>query len=52
MIKHDINRLPVVDDAGAVAHARAGDLASERVGPDGIIAGDVNHDLPRVFANR
>jgi NAD(P)H-hydrate epimerase len=37
---------------GAVAHARAGVLASERVGPDGIIAGDVIHDLPRVFADR
>jgi NAD(P)H-hydrate epimerase len=37
---------------GAVAHARAGLLAQERVGPDGIIAGDVIHDLPRVFADR
>ena len=37
---------------GAVAHARAGVLAQERVGPDGIIAGDVIHDLPRVFADR
>jgi NAD(P)H-hydrate epimerase len=37
---------------GAVAHARAGLLAQERVGLDGIIAGDVIHDLPRVFADR
>ena len=37
---------------GAVAHARAGLLAQERMGPDGIIAGDVIHDLPRVFADR
>lgn len=37
---------------GAVAHARAGVMAQERVGADGIIAGDVIHDLPRVFADR
>jgi len=35
---------------GAVAHARAGRAASEAVGPDGIIAGDVIAALPGVFA--
>ena len=35
---------------GAVAHARAGRAASETLGRDGIIAGDVIAALPGVFA--
>ncbi|MDX6552660.1 MAG: ADP-dependent NAD(P)H-hydrate dehydratase / NAD(P)H-hydrate epimerase [Gaiellales bacterium] len=34
---------------GAVAHARAGRAAAERIGPDGIISGDVIDSLPGVF---
>jgi|1186.fasta_scaffold01781_1 hydroxyethylthiazole kinase-like uncharacterized protein yjeF len=37
---------------GAVGHARAGALAAERIGPDGIIAGDVIDHLPAAFAGR
>jgi NAD(P)H-hydrate epimerase len=36
----------------AVAHAAAGGSAAERVGPMGIIAGDVIDALPSVFASR
>ncbi len=36
----------------AVAHAAAGASAAERVGPMGIIAGDVIDALPSVFASR
>ena len=35
----------------AVAHAEAGSKAAERVGPMGIIAGDVIDALPSVFAS-
>jgi NAD(P)H-hydrate epimerase len=36
--------------AGVRLHAAAGRLAGERVGPDGVIAGDVAHALPAVLA--
>ncbi len=37
---------------GAVAHQRAGRAAGDRIGPDGIIAGDVIQELPTVFGDR
>jgi NAD(P)H-hydrate epimerase len=37
--------------AGVRLHAAAGRLAGERVGPDGVIAGDVATALPRVLAH-
>jgi hydroxyethylthiazole kinase-like uncharacterized protein yjeF len=36
--------------AGVRLHAAAGRLAGDRVGPDGVIAGDVAHALPGVLA--
>ena len=36
--------------AGVRLHAAAGRLAGERVGPDGVIAGDVIEALPGVLA--
>jgi hydroxyethylthiazole kinase-like uncharacterized protein yjeF len=36
--------------AGVRLHAAAGRLAGERIGPDGVIAGDVAHALPGVLA--
>ena len=36
----------------AVAHAEAGSRAAKRIGPIGIIAGDVIDALPSVFASR
>jgi NAD(P)H-hydrate epimerase len=36
--------------AGVRLHAAAGRLAGDRVGPDGVIAGDVAHALPAVLA--
>ncbi len=38
--------------AGALVHARAGRLAAEEIGPEGVIASDVIAALPRALATR